>query len=74
MVDEYYNVVVGDINGSGTITISDVAKVFSHIMNYNEISEDYNLKAADVNGSTTITISDVSKMYSYIMGFIGGLL
>ena len=73
-VDEYYNVVVGDINGSGTITISDVAKVFSHIMNYNEIIESYNLEAADVNGSTTITISDVSKMYSYIMGFIGGLL
>lgn len=74
IVDEYYNVVVGDINGSGTITISDVAKVFSHIMSYNQITEDYNLAAADVNSSTTITISDVSKMYSYIMGFIGGLL
>ena len=71
---EFVNVVAGDVNGNGTITISDIAKIFSHIMGFGNMDENYNILAADVNKSGTITISDVSKIYSYIMGFNGGVL
>ena len=71
---QFVNIVPGDVNGSGNITISDVAKIFSHIMGFSNLDEDYNISAADVNGSNSITISDVSKIYSYIMGFNGGVL
>ena len=71
---QFVNIVPGDVNGSGTITISDVAKIFSHIMGFSNLDEDYNISAADVNGSNSITISDVSKIYSYIMGFNGGVV
>jgi len=75
VISEIYNVVLGDINGDGLVTITDVSKLFSHI-DYNgyEIKEDYYLKASDTNKDGNITITDISKLFAYIINNILSLI
>lgn len=61
----YTVIVLGDINGDGRISISDVSKLFSHVSKVNKFNEVFYVKAADVNGSSDLTISDVSKLFSF---------
>lgn len=57
----------GDVNGDGKISISDYAKVKSHILGTSKISNEY-LKAADATGDGKISISDYAKIKSHILG------
>lgn len=59
--------VKGDVNGDGKISISDYAKVKSHILGISKVSNEY-LKAADANGDGKISISDYAKIKSHILG------
>lgn len=59
--------VKGDVNGDGKISISDYAKVKSHILGTSKVSNEY-LKAADANGDGKISISDYAKIKSHILG------
>lgn len=66
VVDEYINIVKGDINGTGTVTVADVSMLYSHVRGTNSINKDYYLMAGDTNNSSSITVADVSKIYSYV--------
>lgn len=75
VISEIYNIVLGDINGDGLVTITDVSKLFSHIDdNGYEIKEDYYLKASDTNKDGNITITDISKLFAYIINNILSLI
>ena len=57
----------GDVNGDGKISISDYAKVKSHILGVARVDNEY-LKAADANGDGKVSIADYAKIKSHILG------
>lgn len=58
--------VLGDIDGSGSLSISDVTMLQSFIAGAKEI--EVGLSVGDINGDGNINISDVSKLQSIIAG------
>ncbi len=52
---------VGDLNGDGQITITDVSKINAHNIGLEPIDSKY-LDNADMNGDGAITITDVSNL------------
>lgn len=66
VVEEYINVVRGDVNGTGMVTVADVSMLYSHVRGTKEIKENYYLTAGDVNDSFDLTVVDVSKIYSFV--------
>lgn len=58
---------IGDINGDGKITISDVAKTTSHIRG-KVLLKDYDFAVADINGDGKVTISDKAKINAHMRG------
>lgn len=65
----YTLVVTGDTNGSGKITITDVAKVQLHFVNLEKLTGAY-LKAADMNYTSDITITDLARIQLAFLGLI----
>ena len=61
----YLNVIMGDVNGDGELTISDVTMLISCVLrnNTSSIIE----AAADVNGDGFITIADVTKLITMVL-------
>ena len=66
-------IVVGDSNGDGLITISDVAAANKYFLGGIPYSEKLN-KAFDVTGDGDVTISDVGKLNKYFLGAIPFLI
>ena len=60
-------VVTGDVNGDGSITISDMLLVKSHILNKTALEGIY-AQAADTNGDHTISITDFIQIKAHILG------
>lgn len=54
------DVVLGDANGDGEVTISDATAIQMYIAHYKNITID--LENADVNGDGTVNIHDVTKI------------
>jgi 2-keto-4-pentenoate hydratase/2-oxohepta-3-ene-1,7-dioic acid hydratase in catechol pathway len=67
VIKEYINIVKGDVNQTGTVTMADVMKLADYLLDESKITEDYNLKAGDVNGTNTVTMADVMKLADYIL-------
>ena len=67
VIKEYINIVKGDVNKTGTVTMADVMKLADYLLDESKITEDYNLKAGDVNGTNTVTMADVMKLADYIL-------
>lgn len=68
VVDEYINVVKGDVNGDGAVSVTDISKLFRHIISDDyKIEEAYYLEAGDVNNDGSVTITDISKLFAYII-------
>lgn len=68
-----YNIVVlGDITGTGTISVSDVMKLATHVIKGNIITGEVYIKASDVTRDGKLTISDVMKLATYVIK--GGVL
>ena len=57
----------GDVNGDGTVTVSDAMKVFNHISGKTLLTSD-ELKKADINSDGEITVADAMKIYNIILG------
>ena len=57
---DYEILVVGDVDGDGTLTIGDVADLIDLVMSGNASADNY--PAADVDGDGLITIADVSDL------------
>lgn len=73
VIEEFTNIVLGDVNGDGSISISDVSKIHSHVEKTNIMKEDYYLKAADANRNIDITVSDTAKVFGYVQKVITDL-
>lgn len=55
---------LGDVNGDGKVSISDVAKLLRYVKD--DTSVEIDLSAADVNGDGKVSISDVAKLLRYV--------
>lgn len=67
--DVYKTVVIGDLNGDGKITSTDLLKLKKHVTNIEKLKSEYKI-AADINFSNTITTTDVLKMKQIICKII----
>jgi len=66
-VSEYTIIVLGDINGDGNISMSDVIKLRKHIAGITSLNEIESI-AANVNKDKTLSMSDVIKLRKHIAG------
>lgn len=58
-------VMIGDVNGDKTVSISDVTSLIDYLLSQNATS--INLDAADVNGDHNVTISDVTALIDKLL-------
>ncbi len=68
--DCYINVVRGDVNGDGKVSVIDISKLFKFIIDDEFVMEDYFIGAGDVNDDGRASVIDISKMFAYILGKI----
>ena len=59
------NLILGDVNNDGDITVADVVATARYILNYNP--EPFVFDAADINGDGNITITDVVKIAHLVL-------
>lgn len=59
------NIIMGDVNNDGIVTIADVVTTARYILNYNP--DPFVFEAADMNGDSKITITDVVKIANLIL-------
>ncbi len=59
------NIIKGDVNNDGIVTVSDVVTAARYILNYNP--EPFVFEAADMNGDSKITITDVVKIANLVL-------
>ena len=60
------NTNLGDVNGDGTISVSDVTLLVSHILGVS--NDNFIIENADVNGDGNISVSDVTVLVNIILG------
>ena len=59
----YSDIILGDADGDGKVSIKDVTAVQRHIAEYEDVA---NIKAADVNRDGVITIDDATALQMYL--------
>lgn len=64
---EFTLVVIGDVNESGGVTVTDLAQLKLHYIE-DEILTGANLKAADIDGNGVITITDLAQLKLMLIG------
>ena len=70
---EYTLVIKGDVTGTGTSSVSDVAKLYQYLKKKINM-EDYFIEAGNVvNTDNEIRINDVAKLYQFIKGKLNSL-
>ena len=57
--------VLGDVNGDGAISVTDVGMMISFILGQNP--EGFNEDAADMNGDSEVTVTDVGALITKIL-------
>ena len=62
---EYTVSVIGDINGDGEISVSDVSMIYKKLKRKTELSAAQSI-ASNVNGDEDISVSDISMIYKHI--------
>lgn len=73
LIIEYTNIVKGDVTGTGTSTVSDVAKLYQYLKGKITM-DDFYVKAGNVvDSDDIIKVNDVAKLYQFIKGKIGDL-
>ena len=58
---------IGDVNGDGTINITDVSRLAAYIKSKKELDEK-GINAADINADSTVNISDLSLLAGHVKG------
>lgn len=58
----------GDASQDGKINVGDVANIYAHVRNTDQITDDYAYRCADVNDDGSITVGDTAKVYAHIRG------
>lgn len=59
------NIIKGDVNNDGKVTVTDVVTTARYILNYNP--EPFVFEAADMNGDSKMTITDVVKIANLVL-------
>ena len=62
------NKILGDVDGDGTVSITDVTAIQLHLADFDQIAAE-NLRAADVDGNGKIEIDDASAIQRYLAAF-----
>ena len=60
-----HQVLVGDVNGDNSVTISDVTTLIDYLLSNGSVT--INAEAADVNSDTNITIADVTALIDILL-------
>lgn len=68
----YIIFVLGDLTGTGTVNVSDVAKLYQHVKKIITMEDEF-LLAADVVNDGSLRVNDVAKLYQYIKKTITSL-
>ena len=66
LVNQYVNIIKGDLTEDGQIRMNDIVKAANHIVG-NLILEDYNLQASDVTNDGKLRMNDLVKMANFIV-------
>ena len=66
-VEEEKELIIGDINGDGKVTVTDIAKIKLHFIE-KEFLTGKELMAADINKDGRITITDVALLKLIFLG------
>lgn len=69
---EYTIIVMGDTNGDGSISVTDVSRLFQHYRGTTVMDEIYVL-AGDVEDDDEVKLNDVAKLFQYVRGTITSL-
>lgn len=67
LIDTFVISVLGDVTGTGTINVSDVAKLYQYVQGVRDMNKEYQI-AADVKNDSQLKVNDVAKLYQYIQG------
>ena len=60
--------VYGDVNGDGTINVTDISIVSGYVKQIKEFSDDYQAAVADVCIDNTINVTDISMIAGVVKG------
>lgn len=71
-VDEYTVSILGDINGDGKTSVSDVSKLFQYYRQKITM-EDIYIISGDVTDDSEIKLSDIAKLFQYVREKISSL-
>ena len=69
----YRAIIKGDVTGSGTSTVGDVAKLYQYLKGKITMDEVYKEAGNVVSSDNVIKINDVAKLYQFIKGKITSL-
>ncbi|MCL2487289.1 MAG: DUF4982 domain-containing protein [Oscillospiraceae bacterium] len=67
--EQEYAFILGDVNGSGDVSITDARLVLQHLVGKAALTKEQQ-DAADVDGDGNVTISDARLMLQYLVGKI----
>ena len=61
------NNILGDVNGDGIVSISDMSLQYKHVKYILDLIGDQNYRA-DLNNDDDVSITDVTQLYKFIKG------
>ena len=73
LVSEYDLIIKGDVTGTGTSTVSDVAKLYQYLKGKVKMDDCYVKAGNVVDSDSTIKVNDVAKLYQFIKGKINSI-
>lgn len=62
------DVLLGDVNGDGVVSIMDHQRLFEHLQGIKDITDPVLLKMADVNNDGAINIMDHQRLFEHLQG------
>lgn len=65
----YTAIVIGDVNGNGTIDLGDASSTFRCYRNYTRLTGVY-LKAATLSRGSNVQLGDATKLFRFYRGYI----
>lgn len=72
VVDENMQLLTGDVNGDGEISVVDATKLQKYLVGLSSLSVDQ-LAVADANGDGKISIIDATEIQKYLIGLVSSL-